>query len=183
MSSPNGKPSSALLDREDNLVNFELNLAAGVTAGGAARPCDHGPEFLTFDLVKLKASFEMPQAFQRRSPPFLLLHGYGENRKVWEELRRATPGPRLGRHVARSARTRRQQDQESAAASGKPGMASESARISPGYRSGPGLAEETAPARIHNKIVIVGYDIGANLALVSSGKFRKCEPLSPSSPA
>ena len=70
----------------------------------------------------------------------------GENRKVWEEFPKATPGTRMGRHVAGPARTRRQPDQEPTAASGEPGLENESAGIPSGYRSRTGLAQEAAAA-------------------------------------
>jgi predicted dienelactone hydrolase len=41
-----------------------------------------------YDLVKLKASFEMPLRVPAPIPAVLMLHGYGENRKVWEALRK-----------------------------------------------------------------------------------------------
>src|SRR5688572_5320605 len=56
------KSISAMLDREDNLVNFQLNMMLAVAPTGAGTApganTDPGPEIQTFDLVKLKASFE-----------------------------------------------------------------------------------------------------------------------------
>lgn len=161
------KAVSALLPREDNLVNFELDVA--VISGGAA-PADTGPELLTFDLVKLKASYVMPQGVPAPIPAVLLLHGYGEDRKVWESLKTQF----VAQGWAVLALDLRGHG-ESKIKNQRPITAS------PEWRSSThDFAQDIDPAldwlkqqpRLDSKkIVIVGYDIGANLALVSSGKF------------
>jgi dienelactone hydrolase len=162
------KAVSALLDREDNLLNFDLNVA--VLDAGAAAAADSGPELQTFDLVKLKASFEMPRGVPAPIPAVLLLHGYGEDRKVWQGfkaqlLERGWAVMSLDLRGHGDSKTKNQRP----------------ITASPEWRSNshefpqdidPALDWLKKQARLDSrKIVIVGYDVGANLALVSSGKF------------
>jgi len=79
------KTISSMLDREDNLVNFQLPIAV---AAATVANADPGPELQAFDLVKLKASYELPQGVPAPIPAVLFLHGYGENRAVWNDLRK-----------------------------------------------------------------------------------------------
>lgn len=163
------KAVSAFLDREDNLVSFDLNVA--VIASGAP-PVDPGPEFQTFDLVKLKASYVMPQGVPAPIPAVLLLHGYGEDRKVWESLKTmfVAQGWAVMSLDLRGHGDSKTKNQRTITAS-------------PEWRStSHDFAQDIDPAldwlkrqpRLDSKkIVIVGYDIGANLALVSSGKFSE----------
>ena len=165
------KSISALLDREDNLVNFLLNLSTGAAAG-TTPSADPGPELQTFDLVKLKASFEMPQGVPAPIPAVLLLHGYGENRKVWDEFRKQF----LARGWAVMSLDLRGHG-DSVVKNQRPLQAN------PDWRSNPReFPQDVDPAldwlkkqaRLNSsKIVIVGYDVGANLALISSGKFKE----------
>jgi len=163
---------SAMLDREDNLVNFKLNLAAGGAAGGGDATVDSGPEFLTFDLVKLKASFEMPQGVPAPIPAILLLHGYGENRRVWEEFRRQL----LDRGWAVMSLDLRGHG-NSLIKNQRPVQASPEWRANPRefpLDIDPALDWLKKQPRLNsNKIAVVGYDVGANLALLSSGKFKE----------
>jgi pimeloyl-ACP methyl ester carboxylesterase len=163
------KSVSALLDREDNLLNFQLNLVSGGPA--ATTPsADPGPEIQTFDLVKLKASFEMPQGVPAPIPAALLVHGYGENRRVWEEFRKqlidrgwAVMSLDLRGHGDSTSKNQRP--------------------IQPvaDWRTNPReFPQDIEPAlnwlkrqtRLDSrKLVIIGYDVGANLALIASGKY------------
>jgi len=161
------KTVSALLDREDNLISFQLNLAV---AGAAAAASDSGPELKTFDLVKLKASFEIPQGVPAPIPAVLMLHGYGENRKVWEGLRKQF----LDKGWAVMALDLRGHG-ESNSKNQSPLQAKADWRTSPHefpLDIDPALDWLKRQPRLNSrKIVIIGYDVGANLALVSSGKF------------
>jgi pimeloyl-ACP methyl ester carboxylesterase len=167
------KSISAMLDREDNLVNFQLNLTAGTTSGAVGAPsADPGPELQTFDLVKLKASFEMPQGVPAPIPAVLLLHGYGENRKVWDEFRKQF----LAKGWAVMSLDLRGHG-DSVVKNQRP------LQPNPDWRSNPReFPQDVDPAldwlkkqaRLNSsKIVIIGYDVGANLALISSGKFKE----------
>ena len=162
------KAVSALLDREDNLLSFDLNVA--VLDTGAPAVADSGPDLQTFDLVKLKASFDMPRGTPAPIPAVLLLHGYGEDRKVWQAfkaqlLERGWAVMSLDLRGHGDSKTRNQRPITS----------------SPDWRSSaqefphdidPALDWLKKQPRLDSrKIVIIGYDIGANLALISSGKF------------
>jgi len=163
------KMISAILDREDNLVNFQLAIAAGTAPAAAADP---GPELQAFDLVKLKASFELPQGVPAPIPAVLLLHGYGENRQVWTDFRKQF----LERGWAVMSLDLRGHG-DSTIKNQRPIQASTAWRSSPRefpLDVVPALEWLKRHPRLNSsKIVIVGYDIGANLALVSSGKYRE----------
>jgi pimeloyl-ACP methyl ester carboxylesterase len=167
------KSISSMLDREDNMVNFQLNLT---TASAAATPgtavADPGPELQTFDLVKLKASFEMPRSVPAPIPAVLLIHGYGENRKVWEDFRKQL----VDRGWAVLSLDLRGHG-DSLVKNQRPLQASAEWRSNPRefpQDIDPALDWLKKQARLNSsKIVIVGYDIGANLALISSGKYRE----------
>src|SRR6185503_10510153 len=74
---------SSFLNREDNVLNFQLDVA-GEAEAAAGPPAD--ATFKTFDLVELHASFELPLGVPAPIPAVLLLHGYGENRGAWREF-------------------------------------------------------------------------------------------------
>lgn len=165
------KNVSAMLDREDNLLNFQLNLTLA-NALASAGATDSGPELRTFDLVKLKASFEIPRGVPAPIPAVLLLHGYGENRKVWDDLRsrfleRGWAVMSLDLRAHGESTTRNQ----------RPFQADIAWRTSPHdfpLDVDPALDWLKTQSRINSrKIVIIGYDVGANLALISSGKFAE----------
>jgi pimeloyl-ACP methyl ester carboxylesterase len=163
------KAISALLDREDNLVTFDLDVA--IIASSSA-PADNGPELQTFDLVKLKASFELPQGVPAPIPAVLMLHGYGEDRKVWESLKAKflTQGWAVMSLDLRGHGDSKIKNQRPITPS-------------PEWRSTThDFAQDVNPAlewlkrqpRLDSKkIVVLGYDVGANLALVASGKFSE----------
>jgi pimeloyl-ACP methyl ester carboxylesterase len=164
------KAVSGFIDREDNLLSFSLDVA--VIAGGGAAPADTGPELQTFDLVKLKASYTMPQGVPAPIPAVLMLHGYGEDRRVWESLKAkfVAQGWAVMSLDLRGHGDSKTQNQRPITAM-------------PEWRSSShDFAQDIDPAldwlkrqpRLDSKkIVIVGYDIGANLALVASGKFSE----------
>jgi pimeloyl-ACP methyl ester carboxylesterase len=166
------KAISALLDREDFLLNFQLNLVGASAASAGAATADTGPELLTFDLVKLKASFEMPQSVPAPIPAVLLLHGFGENRKVWEGFRKQL----LERGWAVMSLDLRGHG-DSVIKNQRPLQASPDWRRNPRefpLDVDPALDWLKKQARLNSsKIVVVGYDVGANLALLSSGKFKE----------
>jgi len=163
------KVMSALLDREDNLISFDLDVA--IVASSVA-PTDNGPELQTFDLVKLKASYELPQGVPAPIPAVLMLHGYGEDRKVWETLKAKflTQGWAVMALDLRGHGDSKTKNQRTITAS-------------PEWRSTThDFAQDVNPAlewlkrqpRLDSKkIAIVGYDVGANLALVASGAFSE----------
>src|SRR5215813_11754045 len=76
---------SAFLNREDNVLNFQLDVAVTENSTGSA-PSDQTVTLKTFDLVELHASFDLPVGVPAPIPTVLLLHGYGENRSVWKDF-------------------------------------------------------------------------------------------------
>src|SRR5207253_4881807 len=72
---------SSFLNREDNVLNFQLD-AAVIEANAVAPARPGGVALKSFDLVDLQASFDMPSGIPAPVPAVLLLHGYGENRSV-----------------------------------------------------------------------------------------------------
>jgi pimeloyl-ACP methyl ester carboxylesterase len=169
------KSISGMLDREDNLVNFQLNMTTAVVSSGTAASAansDPGPELQTFDLVKLKASYEMPQGVPAPIPAVLFLHGYGENRKVWENFRKQF----LQRGWAVMSLDLRGHG-DSLTRNQRPIQAVPEWKSNPRefpLDVGPALDWLKKQPRLNSsKIVIVGYDTGANLALIAGGKFKE----------
>jgi len=162
------KAVSALLDREDNLLNFQLDIA--IIEGGSAP--DSGPELQTFDLVKLRASFSMPIGIPAPIPSVLLLHGYGEDRKVWEGFKSQllTQGFAVMSLDLRGHGESKTKNQRPLA----PTLDWRSSSHEFPQDIAPALDWLKKQPRLDShKIVVIGYDIGANLALVSSGKFTE----------
>ena len=162
------KVVSSFLNREDNVMNFQLDVAAVEGAGIA--PDQGGPSFQTFDLTDLHASFDMPTGIPAPIPAVLLLHGYGEDRTVWRNFTQQL----LGRGWAVMALDLRGHG-ESKTRNKLPLQAS------PEWRTDshtfpvdldPALDWLKARPRIDTqKIVVIGADVGANLALIASGRF------------
>ena len=162
------KVVSSFLNREDNVINFQLEV--DVVAGGGREADDAGPEFKTYDLVELHASFEMPVGVPAPVPAVLLLHGYGEDRAVWNAFTREL----LNRGWAVMALDLRGHG-ESKTKNQRPIQATQEWRTSlhefP-LDIDPALDWLKAQPRINNsRIVVIGSDVGANLALISSGRF------------
>jgi len=159
---------SSFLNREDNVLNFQLDVTA--IEGGAVEPDNSGPEFRTYDLVELHSSFDMPVGVPAPVPSVLLLHGYGEDRSVWKNFARQL----LDRGWAVMALDLRGHG-ESRNRNQRPIQPSQEWRTSPHefpVDLDPALDWLKAQPRIDNrKIVVIGSDIGANLALIASGRF------------
>src|SRR5438093_4041921 len=62
---------SSFLNRKDNVLNFQLDVAV-IDGAAASVPSDQGPSFKTFDLVELHASFELPLGVPAPIPAVLL---------------------------------------------------------------------------------------------------------------
>ena len=166
------KTVSQFLNREDNVLNFQLDVAViegaiADTAGGGATAT-----FRSFDLVELRATFELPVGVPAPIPAVLLLHGYGEDRSVWKDFSRQL----LNRGWAVLSMDLRGHG-ESKTKNQRPIQAS------PAWRTNlhefpvdldPALDWLKAQARVDNqKIVVIGSDVGANLALIASGRFSE----------
>src|SRR4030095_9855034 len=77
---------SAFLNREDNVLNFQLDVSVIEDTAGSNSANSSEATFKTYDLVELHASFEMPLGVPAPIPVVLLLHGYGEDRTVWKDF-------------------------------------------------------------------------------------------------
>ncbi len=156
---------SSFMNKQDNTVSFRLDVDLGV--GGAK---DTGPQFNTFDLVRLHASFDLPQGIPSPIPAVLLLHGYGEDRSVWDALKTqllahgwAVMALDLRGHGASTIR-----DLQTI-------KAAEAWRTDSNQFPldiDPALDWLKSQPKVNNrKSVVIGYDIGADLALIASGRF------------
>lgn len=158
---------SSFLNRQDNVFNFQLDLDAGAPA---APPMAPGPDLNTFDLVRLKASFEMPTGVPAPVPSILLLHGYGEDRSVWSDFRNellkqgfAVMAIDLRGHGESRARNQRQID---------PQVEWRTSSHEFPLDLDPALDFLKSQARVDNgRVIVIGSDVGANLALIASGRF------------
>src|SRR2546428_6767069 len=159
---------SSFLNREDNVLNFQLDVTVIETSAGDSS--NAGPSFKSFDLVNLHASFDMPPGIPAPVPAVLLLHGYGEDRSIWKVfskqlLDRGWAVMALDLRGHGDSITRNQL----------------AIHASPEWRTSasefpvdldPALDWLKSRSRIDTrKIVVVGSDIGANLALIASGRF------------
>jgi pimeloyl-ACP methyl ester carboxylesterase len=161
---------SSFLNREDNVLNFQLDAATSESNAAAASSSGTNPVFKSFDLVELHASFEMPAGVPAPVPAVLLLHGYGEDRSVWKDFSRQL----LNAGWAVMALDLRGHG-ESRVKNKVPIQAS------PDWRTNlhefpqdldPALDWLKSRPRIDGrKIVVIGSDVGANLALIASGRF------------
>jgi pimeloyl-ACP methyl ester carboxylesterase len=160
---------SGFLNRQDNVLNFQIDVAV-IESGGAIDREDAGPEFSTYDLVTLHASFQLPTGVPAPIPAVLLLHGYGEDRSVWNAFRDQL----LSRGWAVMTVDLRGHG-ESKSRNQRPLQASVEWRVSSHefpLDLDPSLDWLKAQPRIdNNKIVVIGSDVGANLALIASGRF------------
>ncbi len=162
---------SSFLSRPDNVLNFELDVAI-VPSDSDLEGNDNGPRFDTFDLVQIRGSFELPTGIPAPIPAVLLLHGYGENRAVWGDLetRLLTDGWAvmsidLRGHGLSKTRNREPIEPE-------PDWRMDSRQFP--LDVGPALDWlKSQPRLASNRIVVIGADVGANLALIASGRFSE----------
>jgi pimeloyl-ACP methyl ester carboxylesterase len=159
---------SSFLNREDNVLNFQLDVS--VTEDTADRPAEPGVMFKSFDLVELRASFSMPNGVPAPVPAVLLVHGYGENRSVWRDfaqqlLKRGWAVMALDLRGHGESKTKNQ----------VPIAAAPAWRTDPHEFPGdidPALDWIKAQPRVNTgRIVVIGSDVGANLALIASGRY------------
>src|SRR5215471_2639644 len=168
------KSVSAFLDREDNVLNFQMKPTSSAT-GGTTAPDTGKPPGLridTFDLVKLSAALELPSGVPAPIPAVMLLHGYGEDRTVWNSFKTDL----LTRGYAVMTIDLRGHG-ESTIQNNRPITASREWRTSPQefpLDVDASLTWLKTQTRINStRIAVIGSDIGASLALVSSGKYRE----------
>lgn len=158
---------SGYVDRQDNVLNFQLDVSTE-SSGEEVR----GPEFSTFDLVQLRASLDFPAGAVAPIPTVLLLHGFGEDRSVWNPLKKQL----LDHGWAVMALDLRGHGQ-STVQDGSPIHAAASWRSDPNQFPqdiAPALEFIKAQPRLNNrKIAVIGSDVGADLALIASGRYRE----------
>jgi len=161
---------SSFLNRPDNVLNFQLDVAVIEESAGSGSTSD--AMLKSFDLVELHASFEMPVGVPAPIPAVLLLHGYGEDRSVWKDFSKEL----VNRGWAVMALDLRGHGQ-SRMKNQRPIQAS------PDWRKNlhefpvdldPALDWLKSRPRLDNRrIVVIGFDVGANLALIASGRFQE----------
>jgi pimeloyl-ACP methyl ester carboxylesterase len=159
---------SSYLNREDNVLNFQLDVAGSASA--SAPSTAPGPTFKSYDLVELHASLDLPVGVPAPIPAILLLHGYGEDRTAWKDFSKQL----LNRGFAVMAMDLRGHG-ESRTKNQRPIQAS------PDWRTNlqefpvdldPALDFMKSRPRVDTrKMAVIGFDVGANLALIASGRF------------
>jgi pimeloyl-ACP methyl ester carboxylesterase len=170
------KSVSSFLDREDNVFNFRFKAAADAptpnSSARAAATAPPGPQIDTFDLVKLQATLDLPSGVPAPIPAVLLLHGFGEDRSVWDDFKKTL----LTRGLAVMTLDLRGHGDSKT----KNGQS-----IAPvaDWRTSPhefpldldaAITWLKTQTRINsNKIAVIGVDVGANLALIASGRFQQ----------
>jgi pimeloyl-ACP methyl ester carboxylesterase len=158
---------SSFLNREDNVLNFQLDVSV---VDSSPVSTETAPIFKSFDLVELHGSFEMPLGVPAPIPAVLLLHGYGEDRSVWKDFSKQL----IDRGFAVMTLDLRGHG-ESRTKNGQP------LQLSPEWRTNsrelpldlnPALDWLKSRTRVDGRrIIVVGYDVGANLALIASGRY------------
>lgn len=172
------KPVSGYLDREDNVLDFQLKVVAPVLPA-AAKPS--GLQITTMDLVKLHAVMEIPAGVPAPIPAVLLLHGFGEDLSVWNDFKTEL----LGKGFAVLTVDLRGHG-ESKTKNNQAITANKDWRTSP--HEFPLDLEATlvwlkTQTRINSaRIAVIGSDVGANLALIASGRFREVKTVIAVSP-
>lgn len=158
---------SSYLNREDNVLNFQLDVSA-IDAGPVST--DTAPIFKTYDLVELHGSFEMPTGVPAPIPAVLLLHGYGEDRAVWKDFSKQL----IDRGWAVMTLDLRGHG-ESRVKNGAPFQLSPQSRTNSRefpLDLDPSLDWLKSRPRVDGrKIVVIGFDVGADLALIASGRY------------
>ena len=164
---------SSFLNREDNVLNFQLDvagIAANPPPAASSGSADQNPAFKTFDLVELHGSFEMPLGVPAPVPAVLLLHGLNEDRSAWTDFSKQL----LNRGWAVMTLDLRGHG-ESRMKNKIPIQASSDWRTNPHefpQDLDPALDWLKSRTRVNGqKIVVIGSDVGANLALIASGRF------------
>lgn len=168
------KSVSSFLNRFDNVFNFELGPKGGPVSLAAPAFSGEGVTLQTIDQVKLVGDWYRPAGDKStKVPAVLLLHGFGQDRQLWQDFIRTHLLP--GGFGALSL------DLRGHGGSTTKGTASISA--DPSWRADP----KQFPADIEpalrwlksradideNRIAVIGCDLGADLAFIASGKYEE----------
>lgn len=162
---------SSFLNRQDNLLNFELDVTIVLSNKDIAED-ENALQFNTFDLVQIYGSFEFPPGIPAPIPAVLLLHGFGENRSVWSQLesRMLADGWAVMSIDLRGHGLSTNRNQEAIELQSDWRMDSRQFPLD----VGPALDWLRSQPRLEsNRIVVMGADVGANLALIASGRFSE----------
>jgi pimeloyl-ACP methyl ester carboxylesterase len=168
------KSVSAFLDREDNVLNFQMKVASAAPGGAASRDTAKpaGLRIDTFDLVKLAAVLDLPSGVPAPIPAVMLLHGFGEDRTVWNAFKMEL----LGKGYAVMTIDLRGHG-ESTVQNNRTITANKEWRSSPQefpVDVDAALTWLKTQTRINSsRIAVIGSDVGASLALIASGKYRE----------
>ena len=170
------KSVSGFLDREDNVLNFRFKVTGGAatsnTAARAAATALPGPQISTFDLVKLQTTLDLPSGVPAPIPAVLLLHGFGEDRSVWNDFKKTL----LNRGLAVMTIDLRGHG-DSKTKNGQSISAAADWKTSPHefpLDLDAAITWLKTQTRINStKIAVIGTDVGANLALIASGKYQQ----------
>jgi dienelactone hydrolase len=168
------KSVSLFLNRYDNVFNFELGPkdSAGVTSASLSTET---VTFPTADQVTLVGDWCRPVVGKKeaRFPTVLLLHGFGQDRSVWQDFARNQLLP-VGFAVLNL-------DLRGHGASTRQGGSNIAA--DPSWRSDPTKFCADIESAVRwlksrdevdpNRIAVMGCDLGADLAFVASGKYEE----------
>jgi pimeloyl-ACP methyl ester carboxylesterase len=169
------KPVSSFLNREDNALNFRFKATGesatpNTPARAVAAPT--GPQISTFDLVRLQASLDLPSGVPAPIPAVLLLHGFGEDRSVWNDFKKTLL---IRGYAVMTIDLRGHGDSKTK--NGQPIAAAPDWRTSPHefpLDLDAAITWLKTQTRINsNKLAVIGVDVGANLALIASGKYQQ----------
>ena len=164
---------SSFLNRQDNVLNFELDVAI-VPGDADLEDDDDGPRFETFDLVQIRGSFELPTGIPAPIPAVLLLHGYGENRVVWANLetRLLTDGWAVMSIDLRGHGLSKTRNREPIEPQLDWRLDSRQFPLD----VGPALDWLKSQPRLDSdRFVVMGADVGASLALIAGGRFSEVQ--------
>lgn len=164
------KSISSFLDRFDNVFNFELGSAG---ASAAASVSGQAVQLSTADQVKLAGDWFSAASGDAKLPAVLLVHGFGQDRRVWEGFVKDRLLP--AGFAALSLDLRGHGGSKEKA--GVPLNADSS------WRSDPKQFPLDIESAIHwlksrrdvdvNRIAIIGCELGADLAFLASGKYEE----------
>jgi dienelactone hydrolase len=165
------KVISSFLNREDNVLNFQLDVAVVDDTANASTP-EQSATFKTYDLVELHASFDLPLERPRAHSGCLVVARVRRGPSAWKDLSKEL----LNRGWAVMSLDLRGHG-ESRLKNQRPIQAS------PDWRTSlhefpldldPALDWLKSRSRVDNrKIAVIGFDVGANLALIASGRFQE----------
>lgn len=167
------KSVSSFLNRFDNVFNFELGTGKNGLSSASAE-AGTKVELTTADQVKLAAGWFLPIAQKdAKLPAVLLIHGFGQDRRVWQSFVKEHLLPAGFAALCLDLRGHG----ESLEKAGVKINAEES------WRSDPQQFPRDIAAAVQwlkgrdevdaSRIAVIGCDIGADLAFLASGRYEE----------